>query len=127
MLVGHLHTPEELKLASEHIPSVMQILLQCIQQLGDEDDSTGTLIAAFELLDDLLENPAPVLNPHIKVVVESLLQVAGVTAHCGINHETCDDAYFQVPSSSIEESESALSTSSILQHCESQRCFLRLK
>ena len=81
-----MHTPEELKLASEHIPSVMQILLQCIQQLGDEDDSTGTLIAAFELLDDLLENPAPVLNPHIKVVVESLLQVAGV-CDCSLWHK----------------------------------------
>eukprot|EP00656_Telonema_subtile_P032230 TRINITY_DN3532_c0_g1_i2.p1 TRINITY_DN3532_c0_g1~~TRINITY_DN3532_c0_g1_i2.p1 ORF type:complete len:697 (-),score=219.70 TRINITY_DN3532_c0_g1_i2:73-2163(-) len=77
MLVQHLHTTEELQLASQHIPAMMEIILQCVQQLGGEEDSSGTLIASFELLDDLLESPGPVLAAHLPSVVEALLKIAG--------------------------------------------------
>ena len=39
--------------------------------------SIQVLIATFELLDDLLENPAPALAAHLNSILPALLKIAG--------------------------------------------------
>lgn len=77
MLVPYLHSIDELNLAAQHMPVIMGILLRAIESLGGCDDDTGVLIATFELLDDLLENPAPALAPHLNSILPALLKIAG--------------------------------------------------
>ena len=44
------------------------------------------LIATFELLDDLLENPAPALAPHLNSILPALLKIAGAHTYSRNRH-----------------------------------------
>lgn len=54
----------------EFIPSILHVSRQCLAS-GDED----VAVIAFEIFDELIESPAPLLGESIKSIVQFALEV----------------------------------------------------
>lgn len=54
----------------EFIPSILNVARQCLAS-GEED----VAIIAFEIFDELIESPAPLLGDNIKSIVQFSLEV----------------------------------------------------
>lgn len=54
----------------EFIPSILNVSRQCIAS-GDED----VAVIAFEIFDELIESPAPLLGESVKAIVQFSLEV----------------------------------------------------
>lgn len=55
----------------ELIPSILSVSRHCLES-GDED----VAVLAFEIFDELVESPAPLLGPTIPVIVHFALEVS---------------------------------------------------
>ncbi|KAL2650159.1 hypothetical protein R1flu_018287 [Riccia fluitans] len=69
-LVGYIQTEEEVMMFRELIAPILNVSRLCLQN-GDED----VAILAFEIFDELVESPAPLLGPTIPVIVQFTLEV----------------------------------------------------
>lgn len=54
----------------EFIPSILNVSRQCLAS-GDED----VAVLAFEIFDELIESPAPLLGDSVKAIVQFSLEV----------------------------------------------------
>lgn len=54
----------------EFIPSILNVSRQCIAS-GDED----VAVIAFEIFDELIESPAPLLGESVRAIVQFSLEV----------------------------------------------------
>ncbi|KAG6541698.1 hypothetical protein Mapa_016963 [Marchantia paleacea] len=69
-LVGYIQTEEEVIMFRELIAPILNVSRSCLES-GDED----VAILAFEIFDELVESPAPLLGPTIPVIVQFALEV----------------------------------------------------
>ncbi|CAM6083186.1 unnamed protein product [Calypogeia fissa] len=69
-LVGYIQTEEEVVMFRELIPPILSVSRHCLES-GDED----VAVLAFEIFDELVESPAPLLGPTIPVIVQFALEV----------------------------------------------------
>nr|ATG70913.1 ARM repeat superfamily protein [Juniperus phoenicea] len=68
--VEYIQTDNEVLMFRELIPSILNVSRQCLAN-GDEEVAT----IAFEIFDDLVESPAPVLGSSILPIVQFALEV----------------------------------------------------
>ncbi|CAM6009508.1 unnamed protein product [Sphagnum balticum] len=68
--VGYIQTEQEVLMFRELIPPILNVSRICLAN-GDED----VAILAFEIFDELVESPAPLLGPTIPVIVQFALEV----------------------------------------------------
>lgn len=59
----------------EFIPSILNVSRQCLAS-GDED----VAVLAFEIFDELIESPAPLLGDSVKAIVHFSLEVCSSTS-----------------------------------------------
>ncbi|XP_019169356.1 PREDICTED: importin-4 [Ipomoea nil] len=64
------HDQDEVVKFREFIPSILNVSRQCLSS-GDED----VAILAFEIFDELIESPAPILGDSVKAIVQFSLEV----------------------------------------------------
>nr|GMD11307.1 importin-4 [Ipomoea batatas] len=64
------HDQDEVVKFREFIPSILNVSRQCLSS-GDED----VAILAFEIFDELIESPAPLLGDSVKAIVQFSLEV----------------------------------------------------
>lgn len=69
-LVDWVTTDEEIKAFGDLLPSMLHILSHCLQN-GLYDEST----CAFEIFNELIESPLPVVVPHIVTLTRAMLEI----------------------------------------------------
>eukprot|EP00249_Psilotum_nudum_P024844 c29306_g1_i2 orf=418-3579(+) len=70
-LAGYIDTEAEVLTFRDLIPHVLNVSRQCLRNGNDE-----VAILAFEIFDELVESPAPILGPSVFAIVQFALEVS---------------------------------------------------
>lgn len=81
-LMEWLTTDDEIRQFGQFIPTMLEIIVVCIQQGTGVRDHPGSgestiedLFSAFELLNELIECPVPVVIDHIPLIAKTMLEI----------------------------------------------------
>lgn len=74
----------------EFIPSILNVSRQCLA-IGEED----VAVIAFEIFDELIESPAPLLGDSVKSIVQFSLEVcSNQNLEPSTRHQVREESYF---------------------------------
>ena len=78
-LVPYLKDEKEMQLVGDLIPAIIEVFKQCVSATVEGEDTMTAVGTAFEILDDLLECPVPIINAHMPQLCEVLMAITANT------------------------------------------------
>jgi len=78
-LVPHLKDEKEMQLVGDLIPAIIEVFKQCVSATVEGEDTMTAVSTAFEILDDLLECPVPIINDHMPQLCQVLMAITANT------------------------------------------------